>query len=234
MFPPLSLTTFIAKLLMVLHPNAAWRGENLRNINGRFYFDIQCQNGHVYEAVEFGNCRENTMLKMPWLFLVCVKVWESQKLKFGLLSKHLKEFKRRFDFHIRRDDLVIIDDYAHHPTEITAFLSSLREIYPTKKITTVFQPHLFSRTRDFMQEFARSLELTDELFLLDIYPARELPMEGITSQVLFDQIHLKDKQLSSKETIVSDLQRTPKEVLVIVGAGDIDTCVLPIVKAYSE
>jgi UDP-N-acetylmuramate--alanine ligase len=129
---------------------------------------------------------------------------------------------------------VIIDDYAHHPTEITAFLSSLREIYPTKKITTVFQPHLFSRTRDFMQEFARSLELTDELFLLDIYPARELPMAGITSQLLFDQIHLNDKYLSSKETIVSDLLKTPKEVLVIVGAGDIDTCVLPIVKAYSE
>lgn len=78
--------------------------------------------------------------------------------------KTFKGVKRRFDFHIRRDDLVIIDDYAHHPTEITAFLSSLREIYPTKKITTVFQPHLFSRTRDFMQEFARSLELTDELF----------------------------------------------------------------------
>lgn len=213
-------------------PNAAWRGENLRNINGRFYFDIHA-NGHVYEAVEFGLPGKHNAENALAVFGLC-KSLGIPETEIRIAFKTFKGVKRRFDFHIRRDDLVIIDDYAHHPTEISAFLSSLREIYPTKKITTVFQPHLFSRTRDFMQEFARSLELTDELFLLDIYPARELPMEGITSNVLFDQIHLKDKHLSSKETIVSDLLKTPKEVLVIVGAGDIDTCVLPIVKAYSE
>ena len=129
--------------------------------------------------------------------------------------------------------MVVIDDYAHNQTEITAFLTSLRQIYPQRKITTVFQPHLFSRTRDFMLEFSQALALTDELFLLPIYPARELPMPGITSEVLLEKIPLRAKKLSSKETIVRDLKSAPKDLIVIVGAGDIDTCVQPIVEAYS-
>ena len=112
------------------------------------------------------------------------------------------------------------------------FLSSVKKLYPTKKITAIFQPHLFSRTRDFLDGFAKSLAICDELFLLDIYPARELPIPGITSQFLLDQINLTNKKMSSKQTIVSDLKSEKREVILIIGAGDIDTCVKPIAEAY--
>ena len=133
--------------------------------------------------------------------------------------------KRRFDYHIRREDLVLIDDYAHHPSELKALFTSVRLIYPDKKITAIFQPHLFSRTRDFMNDFA------DELFLLDIYPARELPIEGVSSEVLFDKIQMTNKYKSSLKDIVNDLHKGKNEVVLIAGAGDIDTIILPVKNA---
>lgn len=220
----------VKKLTYGLSAKADWSASNLRYEKGTFLFDIKSPKTE-FKNVELGipgshNC-ENALA----VFALCSELGIDEKiLRKGLAS--FKGVQRRFDFQIRREDIVVIDDYAHHPTEIEAFLSSVRKLYPTKKITAVFQPHLFSRTRDFLDGFARSLSLCDELFLLDIYPARELPIPGITSQFLLDKVNLTKKFMSSKTAIVSDLKKENREVILIIGAGDIDTCVKPITDAY--
>jgi len=135
---------------------------------------------------------------------------------------------RRFDYQIKTESLVFIDDYAHHPEELSAAISSVKELYSDKKITGVFQPHLFTRTRDFADEFAQSLSLLDEVILLDIYPARELPIEGVTSEIVFKKINCANKIMLSKEKLVEYVENHIPEVLLTLGAGDIDTCVLPL------
>ncbi len=143
--------------------------------------------------------------------------------------------KRRFEYIFRSKQVVYIDDYAHHPTEISALLSSVKHLYPEKKITAIFQPHLFSRTRDFQEEFAQSLSLeneNDELIMLNIYPARELPIEGITSQVVLDKVKAKNKTLLEDNALLDYLEQRIDndeiEVLITLGAGDIDRFVKPI------
>ncbi len=141
---------------------------------------------------------------------------------------------RRFDYHIKEDELVFIDDYAHHPEEIKACLRTARELYPGKKITGIFQPHLYTRTRDLAEGFADSLAMLDELILLEIYPARELPIEGITSQMLLDKIEIKNKMICSKENLIEELIKRKLEVLITLGAGDIDQLVVPIEKSLKN
>jgi UDP-N-acetylmuramate--alanine ligase len=210
--------------------NAMWKGHNARYENGRFYFDIRGPKNH-YTRVELGIPGNHNAENALAVFALCSEYGITEKtLREALAS--FKGVERRFDFKVRREDLVVIDDYAHHPTELEAFLSSVRKLYPGKKLTGVFQPHLFSRTRDFMEGFAASLSICDELYLLDIYPARELPIPGITSQVLLDKITSPLKAMSSKSTIVADLKKMPREVILVMGAGDIDTCVEPIKRAY--
>ena len=136
--------------------------------------------------------------------------------------------RRRFDYRLKTDDLVYIDDYAHHPEELRACISSARELYPGKKITGIFQPHLFSRTRDFADGFAASLSLLDELILLDIYPARELSIEGVTSGMILDRVTIPNKTLCRKSEVLTELQRRKIEVLLTLGAGDIDQLVEPV------
>lgn len=155
--------------------------------------------------------------------------------KFGVDDDTIREallsfrgVKRRFEFVIRKNDLVYIDDYAHHPTEIEAFLKSLKEMYKGKKITVIFQPHLFTRTRDFAEGFSKSLSLADEVLLMDIYPAREEPIPGITSDMLFKDITSPVKIRCSKQDVLQKLEALDIEVLATVGAGDIDTFVKPI------
>ena len=142
--------------------------------------------------------------------------------------------QRRFDFHIQRPDFVYMDDYAHHPEELKACISAVKEVYPGKKITGVFQPHLFSRTRDFADAFARSLEILDEIILLDIYPARETPIEGVDSAMLLNKIRSKNKTLCTKENLIEDLVLRKPEVLLTLGAGDIDQMVSPIIEAFEK
>ena len=147
------------------------------------------------------------------------------------IHKALERFsgvKRRFDYIVRAADITYIDDYAHHPIEIEAFLGSVKALYPKRKVTAIFQPHLYSRTRDFMDEFAKSLSLADEILLLDIYPARELPIEGVTSKVLLDRIEKDEKKLMDKESLLDYVNQTDMEVLVTIGAGDIDLLVQPL------
>lgn len=143
-----------------------------------------------------------------------VKVREALKCFSGV--------KRRFDIHLNTPKYAYIDDYAHHPKEIEAALSSMRDIFPGRKITAIFQPHLYTRTRDFADEFASALSKADRLILLNIYPARELPIEGVSSSLIFDKVTLEDKVLIDKSELMDRLADTDIDVLVTFGAGDID------------
>ncbi len=151
----------------------------------------------------------------------------------GTALKTFKGVKRRFDYQIKTENLIFIDDYAHHPEELKATINSVKEMYPTKKITGIFQPHLFSRTRDFANEFAASLDLLDECVLMEIYPARELPIEGVNSQMLLDKMKSANKSICQKTDLVENITNKKLEVLLTMGAGDIDTFVEPIKKKLS-
>jgi len=154
-----------------------------------------------------------------------------------ILKQALKEFKgikRRFSRTTFENGKVLIDDYAHHPTELKAVLRAVRNLYPGKKLLTVFQPHLFTRTRDFAEDFAKSLENTDSLILLDIYPARELQIEGITSEWLCEKIQLQNKKVCTLQNTVEEVQKQEFDILLIVGAGNIDTIVEPLKKQCEE
>ncbi|PID88116.1 MAG: UDP-N-acetylmuramate--L-alanine ligase [Bacteroidia bacterium] len=133
--------------------------------------------------------------------------------------------KRRFDYIVRTPNLIYIDDYAHHPEEIRCLLNSLKSIYKNRKITGIFQPHLYSRTQDFAEDFAESLSLLDELILLDIYPARELPIPGVSSRLIFDKVQIDKKVLMSKEDIPDCINLSDTDILLTIGAGDIDRLV---------
>lgn len=150
----------------------------------------------------------------------------------GLAS--FKGIKRRFEYILHNERITYIDDYAHHPSELKAIISSVKDLYPHKKITAVFQPHLFSRTRDFMQEFARELSVVDELIILPIYPAREQPMPGISSETLLSKVTLKGSICIPKDELLRHLAQREVEVLLTLGAGDIDRLVSPIKSFYSE
>jgi UDP-N-acetylmuramate--alanine ligase len=136
--------------------------------------------------------------------------------------------ERRIDLQVNRPDRIYIDDYAHHPEEIRAFLDSVKDLFPGKKLTGIFQPHLFSRTKDFAVEFARSLEILDVLILMDIYPAREDPIPGVTSALIFDEVRLKEKMLVSSEQLLRVIKAQNPQFLVTMGAGDISQFVTPI------
>jgi UDP-N-acetylmuramate--alanine ligase len=145
-----------------------------------------------------------------------------------------KGIKRRFSYQIKTEKLVYIDDYAHHPTEINAVHQAVRELYPNQKVLAIFQPHLFSRTRDFADDFAKSLSAFDDVVLLDIYPARELPMEGINSQWLMDKMTNNHKKIVPKSDIISTILASDATVIVTIGAGDIGELVPSIKKAINE
>ena len=136
--------------------------------------------------------------------------------------------ERRLDVQVQQENHFYIDDYAHHPEEIKAFLSSVRALFPDKKLTGIFQPHLFTRTRDFADEFARSLEMLDELILMEIYPAREDPIPGITAEMLLDKVNLKEKVLVSRKLLLKVVKERDPELLVTMGAGDINQFVAPL------
>lgn len=145
-----------------------------------------------------------------------------------------KGVKRRFEKVYEDSSVVLVDDYAHHPTEISAALKSMRALFPEKKLGVIFQPHLFSRTKDFALEFSHSLNEADRLWLLDIYPARELPMSGVTSKLILDRIDISEKAIVSKEELVEQVVNSDCQVIVVLGAGDIDRMVQPLANALSE
>jgi UDP-N-acetylmuramate--alanine ligase len=194
---------------------------------GFFEFDLQGFNKveHVKLGVPGFHNIENAIAASVAANLCGVSV---QGIKKALES--FTGVKRRFEYIIKSKRVVYIDDYAHHPTEIEAFLKSMKSLYPGRKLTVVFQPHLFSRTRDFAEGFSKSLSLADELFLMDIYPARELPIPGVDSDMLFKDITSPVKVRCGKLDLMEKLKEVDVDVIVTVGAGDIDTFVEPIKK----
>ncbi len=160
---------------------------------------------------------------------------DPQKIRKALAT--FSGVKRRFDMQVNMDGLVYIDDYAHHPNEIAAAISSIKGRYPEYRYTAIFQPHLYTRTRDFADEFAEALSLADRVILLDIYPAREEPIPGVTSEIIFKGITAPEKILMKKEELLEYLQGQSlesKELFITLGAGDIDRLVGPIGKLLTE
>ena len=157
---------------------------------------------------------------------------EPEKVKAALGS--FQGVKRRFDIHLNTPQCSYIDDYAHHPKEIAAAVSSMREIFPGRRLTAIFQPHLYTRTRDFADEFAQALSQVDKLILLDIYPAREEPIPGVTSEIIFSNVTIKEKVLLNKEELMDYLQNEPVDTLITFGAGNIDRYIKPITEMLCQ
>jgi UDP-N-acetylmuramate--alanine ligase len=188
---------------------------------------------YYYEIVTPTNIVKNITLGLPGMHnvensIAAAAIAFEMDISVDIVREALKSFlgvKRRFDYHIKTDQLVYIDDYAHHPEELKACINSAKEMYPGKKITGIFQPHLYSRTRDFADDFARSLDLLDECILLEIYPARELPIEGVNSQMLLGKMKSKNKSICQKKELIEEISKRELDVLLTLGAGDIDTFV---------
>jgi UDP-N-acetylmuramate--alanine ligase len=169
--------------------------------------------------------------------IAAIAVAQQLGIKGDVINKALRSFKgvkRRFDYRVKSKSVVYIDDYAHHPEELRAAITAAKQLYPEKQVTGIFQPHLFSRTRDFADGFAESLDLLDVCVLLDIYPAREKPIEGINSQMLLDKMKSANKFLVKKENVIEFLKTHPPQVVMTLGAGDIDSLIEPIEKMLKE
>lgn len=199
---------------------------NITTNGGFFEFDLHGF-GKKIEKIQLGVPGFHNMENAIAATLVAMKLGVNEKTIREALAS-FKGVKRRFEFIIKKSNLVYIDDYAHHPTEIEAFLNSLKSMYKGKKITVVFQPHLFTRTRDFAEGFSKSLSIADEVLLMDIYPAREEAIPGVTSDMLFKDITSSVKIRCSKNDVMQKLENLEVEVVATVGAGDIDTFVKPI------
>ena len=197
-----------------------YHAENIRIGNGEILFDYVSPGGKIADiflGVPMMVNIENSVAAIAAAELCGVT---PQEIRHAMQT--FSGARRRFDFHIKSQDIVFIDDYAHHPEELTAAIRSIKALYPDKKLTAVFQPHLYSRTRDFAAQFGESLSLADDVILLDIYPAREEPIEGVTSQLIFDRITSTRKIVCSKTELPALLRSKQVELLVTFGAGDID------------
>lgn len=203
--------------------NADFRAENIRIDKGSILFDFVTPTESAHDirlSVPMLINVENGLAAMAMAWLNGVTLPE---LRVSMAS--FSGIYRRFDFKINYNNLVYIDDYAHHPSELDASIDSIRYLYPDRKITGIFQPHLYSRTKDFAKEFAQSLSNLDSLILLDIYPAREEPIEGVSSEIIFNDVSIEDKTLSSKENLLTLLDQQDLDIVVSFGAGDIEKIV---------
>ena len=212
--------------------NSKYVANNIRIVDGWYIFDVKTPTETI-QNIKFGLPGKHNLTN-ALLALAMAQAFGTPTESIVKALATFKGVKRRFTFQIRKENLVYIDDYAHHPTEINAVYQAVRELYPTKKILAIFQPHLFSRTKDFADDFAKSLSQFDEVLLLDIYPARELPMEGITSQWLLNKIENIHKKLIQKNELISMLHSTDASVIVTIGAGDIGEMVPEIKIALHE
>ncbi len=213
-------------------PDADFSAQNIRIENGYYVFDVKTPN-EVFQNVKFGLPGHHNLTNALLAFAMAKSYGVSnENISTALAS--FKGVRRRFSFQIREENRVYIDDYAHHPTEINAVHQAVRELYPGKKIIAAFQPHLFSRTKDFADGFAASLSQFDEILLLDIYPARELPMEGITSSWLLTKIEQPNKKLVNKKELIAAFKNSDATVFITIGAGDIGEMVKDIKNALYE
>jgi UDP-N-acetylmuramate--alanine ligase len=215
-----------------INEDAYFSAFNIRIINGQYVFDVKTPS-ETLENIAFGLPGKHNLMN-ALMALAMAKTFGLTNEDIASALSSFKGIKRRFSYQIKSKKLVYIDDYAHHPTEINAVHQAVRELYPNQKVLAIFQPHLFSRTKDFADDFAKSLAAFDEIILLDIYPARELPMEGITSQWLLDKIENNHKKLATKQELIPTILESNATVIVTIGAGDIGEMVSSIKKALNE
>lgn len=205
---------------------AAAYADNIIVKDGHFHFDY-CYGDVMIQDIKLGipgtHNVENAVAAITVALLLDI---DPRKIVEAL--GNFKGIKRRFEYIVKNESHVYIDDYAHHPEELRAFIGSMRQLYPNKKLTLVFQPHLFTRTRDFVDGFAEVLGQVDELLLMEIYPARELPIPGVDSTWLLEKIKLTNKRVVSPQEVLDIIQQEKPELVVTVGAGDIDRLVKPI------
>ena len=217
------------RLIYSLNLDTDFSANSINIVDGEFCYNINS----IIEPIS------HVAIGLPGLHnvensIAAVAVAQKLGITGDVINKALRSFKgvkRRFDYRVKSKSIVYIDDYAHHPEELFASISAAKQLYPEKIITGIFQPHLFSRTRDFADGFAKSLDLLDVCVLLEIYPARELPINGVNSQMLLDKMTCKNKFLVKKENVIEFLKTQQSEVVMTLGAGDIDSLVEPI-EAY--
>jgi UDP-N-acetylmuramate--alanine ligase len=212
--------------------SAQIEAQNVHIVQGQFVFDFVSPNLRI-PAITLGlpglHNVENALAAIQVALLVdCTP----EQIKAALAS--FKGVKRRFEQVLKTDKHVYIDDYAHHPEELKACIKAVKSLYPDKKLTTIFQPHLFSRTRDFADGFAEALSMSDALWMLDIYPARELPIEGVNAELILRKTTLTDRHLFTKNEVLAQIRASMPELLLTVGAGDIDTLVEPLKNILSH
>ncbi len=219
----------IKGLSIDIKDGADYSAKNIRIDNGAYIFDLQTPKTSIKDLKVSLPGHHNLRNAITAFAMAMTYGAEVPKLKEALST--FKGIQRRFSYQIKNNSIVYIDDYAHHPTEIKALHQAIREMHPNKKVLAIFQPHLYSRTKDFAIDFGKNLALFDELLLLDIYPARELPIEGINSKWLLSLTPMKQKQLTNKQELITKIQASNADVVVTIGAGDIGAQVLKIKEA---
>ena len=206
-----------------VNETADYEAFNLKVESGKYSFDVKTPSSEI-KNIEFYLPGQHNVMNALAAFAMA----DSYGVSIETIKQRLSSFKgvkRRFTYKIKTENLVLIDDYAHHPTEINAVERSVREMYPNENVLVVFQPHLFSRTKDFLDDFAIALSKFDEVLLLDIYPAREVPISGVNSELLLGKITSKNKKLTKKNNLVKDIKNSSAKVVAVLGAGDIGVLV---------
>lgn len=206
-----------------------FHAENIKIDNGEITFDFVSPVENVPGIVLGQPVPVNIENGVAAMALAQLSGCTAEELRYGMRTFHGVD--RRFDFKIKNDRHVLLSDYAHHPNEIEQSAKSIRELYKTRKVTAIFQPHLYTRTRDFYKEFADALSILDEVILCDIYPAREQPIPGVTSQLIYDNLRPGiEKSMVRKDDVISLVKSRDFDVLVVLGAGDLDNDVPQIAK----
>ena len=204
-------------------PKASFHTLDLKVVEGAYHFDVVHPNGILKNVVLNMGGLHNVENATSAIAIALTLGIEEEKIKSAVAD--FNGVKRRFEFKVKREDKVLIDDYAHHPEELNALISGVRSLYPNEKMVLVFQPHLYSRTQDQAEGFIKTLEKADEVILLPIYPARELPIPGVTSDMLLEGMNLEKKSVMSKEALLDWAIKTNDKLIVMAGAGDIDACI---------
>src|SRR5574344_349392 len=231
---PMDLSNVKAKIYTYSYTQKAdFCPQNIEQIEGgHFKFDLLCPDRVIKEC---------TVGIPGWLNVENAIAASAVALLNGVPEEEIKKAlasfsgaERRLDIHINTPKVAYIDDYAHHPKELSSSIASIREIFEGRKVCGIFQPHLYTRTRDLAPDFAKSLSALDELILLDIYPARELPIEGVSSKLIYDMVNLQEKRMIKKEELLNYIKRREFDVLATFGAGDIDRFIIPITELLKE
>ncbi len=211
---------------------ASYHTQNLKVVDGSYHFDIVHPGGIMQDVVLNMGGLHNVENATAAIAIAINLGIEEQKIIEAVAA--FKGVKRRFEYKVKTANKVLIDDYAHHPEELNALISGVRSLYPNEKMVLVFQPHLYSRTQDQAAGFMEVLDKADEVILLPIYPARELPIEGVTSELLLSGMNLKQKQVMSKEALMEWAKTTTDKLIVMAGAGDIDVCINQVQDLYEK